>query len=97
MTSWVHWKEIGSSAAGKENAPVATALLAWDGGSRPAINVAAEVDTLVMRSRRFEQLSIGVREENGVKQEMKPFKAKLKPGTPAWLKADDIVNFQPPQ
>jgi translocation and assembly module TamB len=41
-------------------APVATALLAWDGGRRPAINVAAEVDTLIMRQRRFERLSIGL-------------------------------------
>ncbi len=41
-------------------APVATALLAWDGGERPRIEVAAEVDTLSFRVRRFRDLSIGL-------------------------------------
>ncbi len=41
-------------------APVATALLVWDGGARQQINVAVEVDTLAMRARRFQDLSIGL-------------------------------------
>lgn len=31
------------------------------------------------------------------KQQATRAKAKFKPGTPAWLKADDIINFQPPE
>ncbi len=41
-------------------APVATALVAWDAGTRPGINVAAEMDTLALRARRFQDLSIGL-------------------------------------
>jgi translocation and assembly module TamB len=41
-------------------APAATALVAWDGGGRPRINVAAEIDTLAMRNRRFQELSVGL-------------------------------------
>ncbi len=40
--------------------PAATALLAWDGGERPRINVAAEADTVTLRARRFQDLSIGL-------------------------------------
>jgi translocation and assembly module TamB len=39
-------------------APVATALLAWDGGERPRIDVATEVDTLTLRNRLFRDLSV---------------------------------------
>lgn len=31
------------------------------------------------------------------KEQAERAKAKFKPGSPAWLKADDIVNFQPPK
>ncbi len=41
-------------------APVATALLSWEGGGRPAITVASEVDTLTMRARRFQSLAFGL-------------------------------------
>ena len=41
-------------------APVATALVTWEGGERPRIHLAAEVDTLAMRARRFQDLSIGL-------------------------------------
>ncbi|HEX2450846.1 MAG TPA: translocation/assembly module TamB domain-containing protein, partial [Gemmatimonadales bacterium] len=41
-------------------APVATALLAWDGGARPRIDVATEIDSLVTRTRLFRDLSVGL-------------------------------------
>jgi translocation and assembly module TamB len=39
-------------------APVATALLAWDGGGRPRLDIATELDTLRMRNRLFRDLSV---------------------------------------